>query len=78
MIVACSQNEFFVDAIKRINRLRRLMEYRLAVDRRRLTRQCREHLEILDRLETGVPAVAAEFLREHIESARRIKTQLVG
>jgi len=28
-IVACSRNEFFLDSIKRINRLRRLIEYRV-------------------------------------------------
>lgn len=75
-IVACSGNEFFLDAVKRMNRLRRLMEYRLAVDRSRLTRQCREHLEILDRLESGSRAAAAQFLRKHIEGARRIKTRI--
>ncbi|HEY2942515.1 MAG TPA: GntR family transcriptional regulator [Vicinamibacteria bacterium] len=74
-IVACSGNEFFLDALKRMNRLRRLMEYRLAVDRSRLTRQCREHLEILDRLERGSRSAAARFLRKHIEGARRIKTR---
>lgn len=76
MIVACSHNEFFLDAVKRMNRLRRLMEYRLAVDRSRLTGQCREHLAILDRLESGDRAEAAEYLRAHIEGARRIKSQL--
>ena len=76
MIVACSNNDFFLDAIKRMNRLRRLMEYRLAVDRSRLTGQCREHLAILDRLESGNRADAAEYLRAHIEGARRIKSQV--
>jgi len=52
-IVACSGNEFFLDALKRVNRLRRLIEYRVTLDRSRLTRQCREHLEILDLLEAG-------------------------
>jgi DNA-binding GntR family transcriptional regulator len=75
-IVACSGNEFFLDALKRMNRLRRLMEYRLAVDRSRLTRQCQEHLEILDRLERGSRSAAAQFLRKHIEGARRIKTRI--
>jgi DNA-binding GntR family transcriptional regulator len=75
-IVACSRNEFFLDALKRMNRLRRLMEYRLAVDRSRLTRQCQEHLEILDRLESGSREGAAQFLRKHIEGARRIKTRI--
>ena len=74
MIVGCSNNPFFLDALKRIDRVRRLIEYHITVDRSRLALQCREHLEILDRLEGGDRADAAEFLRAHIEKARQIKT----
>jgi len=74
MIVGCSNNPFYLDALKRINRLRRLIEYHITVDRSRLALQCREHLEILARLEHGDRADAAEFLRAHIDKARRIKT----
>ena len=78
MIVACSHNEFFLDAIKRVNRLRRLIEYHATLDRSRLKRQCQEHLEILERLEGGDLPSAAAFLRVHIEGARRIKAGTVG
>jgi DNA-binding GntR family transcriptional regulator len=74
MIVACSGNEFFLDALKRVNRLRRLIEYRITVDRSRLTRQCREHLELLDLLEAGELAEASAFLRRHIEGANTLKS----
>src|SRR5262249_44560774 len=47
MIVACSNNEFFLDSVKRVNKLRRLIEYRVTLDRSRLPQQCREHLKIL-------------------------------
>ena len=77
MIVECSHNEFFVDAIKRIDRLRRLTEYRITVDRSRLYQQCREHLEILDRLESGDVPAAAAYLRVHIDGARAIKSGAV-
>jgi DNA-binding GntR family transcriptional regulator len=73
-IVACGGNEFFLDSIKRVNRLRRLIEYRVALDRSRLTRQCHEHLEILDLLEAGRMAEASAFLRRHIESANSLKS----
>lgn len=78
MIVSCCHNEFFVDAIKRVNRLRRLIEYHATIDRSRLRQQCQEHLEILDRLEGGDLPSAAAFLRVHIEGARRIKAGSVG
>ena len=73
MIVSWSNNSFFVDAIRRVNRLRRLIEYRAAVDRSRLDRQCREHLAILDMLENGHHGAAAEFLRSHIAHAWTVK-----
>jgi DNA-binding GntR family transcriptional regulator len=73
-IVACSGNEFFVDALKRVNRLRRLIEYRVTVDRSRLHRQCREHLQILDLLEAGKLTEASAFLRQHIEGANTLKS----
>jgi DNA-binding GntR family transcriptional regulator len=75
-IVACSRNEFFLDSIKRINRLRRLIEYRV-LDRMRLTRQCHEHLQILDALEAGDVAQAAESLRLHVEGASTRKSPSV-
>lgn len=74
LIVGCSNNPFYLDALRRINRLRRLIEYHITVDRSRLAVQCREHLEVLDRLEQGDRADAAEFLRAHIDRARQIKT----
>lgn len=74
MLVACSQNEFFLDAIRRINRLRRLIEYRITIDRTRLPRQTNEHLHILDLIEDDRRNEAAAFLYTHIMGASRIKT----
>lgn len=73
-IIGWANNPFFLDALRRVNQLRRLLEYRLTVDRSRLTRQCREHLELLDLIEAGEFETAAAFLRVHIEGARRIKS----
>lgn len=73
-LVACSQNDFFLDAIRRINRLRRLIEYRITIDRTRLPRQTDEHLLILDLIEDGRRNEAAAFLYTHILGAGRIKT----
>ena len=74
MIVACSGNQFLLDAIKRQNQLRRLIEYRAHLDRSRLSRQCREHLELLDLLEAGNREDAAAFIRRHLDVVRSIKT----
>jgi DNA-binding GntR family transcriptional regulator len=69
-----SGNPFFVDALRRVNQVRRLIEYRLTVDRSRLERQCREHIELLDIIESGDLVTASAYLRVHIGTARRIKT----
>lgn len=77
MLVGCSRNEFFLDSIKRINRLRRLIEYHITIDRSRLPRQTSEHLQILDLVEDGRRTEAAAFLYTHIMGAGRIKSPKV-
>jgi len=77
MIVAWSGNSFFLDALKRVNRLRRLVEYRVTLDRGRLKRQCEEHLSIIEQLESGDYAAAADFLRAHIDNAWAVKESWV-
>jgi DNA-binding GntR family transcriptional regulator len=74
MLVACSQNEFFLDSLRRVNRLRRLIEYHITVDRSRLPLQCSEHLRILKLIEAGDKKNAADFLRVHILGACAIKS----
>ncbi|MDB5707323.1 MAG: Transcriptional regulator [Sphingomonas bacterium] len=76
-IVAWSGNPFFLDSLKRINRLRRLIEFRVTGDRSRLDQQCREHLALLDLLERGDILIAAEFLRGHIGHALAVKERAV-
>jgi DNA-binding GntR family transcriptional regulator len=72
-IMEWSGNPFFIDALRRVNQVRRLIEYRLTVDRSRLERQCREHLELLEMIEGGDLVTASAYLRVHIGTARMIK-----
>lgn len=72
-IVSCSGNRFYIDAIRQVNRLRRLIEYRLRVDENRL-RPYLEHMEILTLLERGKRTTASTLLRDHIDQARENKT----
>lgn len=65
-IVGASHNPFFVDALRRINRVRRLLAYRSTQDRRRYVQQSREHLEILELLEQGRNVEAARRLEVHL------------
>lgn len=73
-IAACSGNVFILESLKRINRLRRLMEYRKAVDREAAARRCREHVALIEVLLRGRRKSAADFLRVHLREAAREKT----
>lgn len=75
MLAACSGNPFFLDSLRRINRLRRLIEYRTFVDQERLAAQCREHLRLLDMIEEGSRQEAADYLLRHLSGAARRKEQ---
>ena len=72
-IAGFSGNVFIGDALKRVNRLRRLMEYRKAVDRQASARRCKEHLTLIDLLLTGQREAAADFMRLHLRDAAREK-----
>ncbi len=72
-IAACSGNLFILDGLRRLDRLRRLMEYRKAVDRDQAERRCREHLTLIDLLLAGQRDAAADFMRLHLRSAAREK-----
>lgn len=68
-----SGNRFLVSTIARLNQLRRLVEYRQTLDAERVRAQNAEHLEILDALDGGDVAHAADLLRAHISGAKRRK-----
>lgn len=65
-IMVCSGNTFFIDALHRIDKLRRLLEYRRSLKRERAVIRCQEHVAIADLLLAGHRTEAAEFLRRHL------------
>jgi DNA-binding GntR family transcriptional regulator len=67
-LVEASGNVFFIDAIRRVNRVRRLLSYRSMQDRSRYREHCAQHLRILDLLEAGDNVQASQALREHLNS----------
>jgi DNA-binding GntR family transcriptional regulator len=66
-IIGASGNPFFLEAVRRINRVRRLLSYRSMIDRKRYRQQCEEHLQILDFLEQGRNEEASQALHRHLE-----------
>jgi DNA-binding GntR family transcriptional regulator len=67
-LIEASGNPFFIDTIRRVNRVRRLISYRSMQDRQRYQEHCRQHLHLLDLLEAGRQAEAADSLRAHLAS----------
>jgi DNA-binding GntR family transcriptional regulator len=70
-IVAASGNPFFIDTLRRINRVRRLLAYRSMRDRDRYVQHCRQHLQILKLLEQRKNDEASAALRTHLQSTLR-------
>ena len=78
IIVGGSGNPFLLDAIRRINALRRLLEYRAKRSRNKIARQFREHIQLLDLIAAGKLEQAARHLEKHLEIARKTKAPLVA
>lgn len=73
-IVECSGNVFFVEALRRVNRLRRLMEYQQALERDKALQRVHEHIALLNMLLEGKNREAAKYLRQHLQSVSALKT----
>lgn len=70
-LVEASGNPFFIDTIKRINKVRRLLSYRSMKNRARYVEHCEQHLEILALLEKSKPQQASDALRDHLHATLR-------
>ena len=66
-IVRGAANPFFVEALRRVNSIRRLFAYRSFADRDGMRRHVREHLRLLDLLEAQRYAEAAELMAKHLQ-----------
>lgn len=71
-ICEASGNRYFAAALRRQNRLRRLSNYDWIHGVARVVINCREHLEILERLEAGDLAIASALMRRHLELASQL------
>lgn len=67
-LVEASGNAFFIDTIKRVNRVRRLLSYRSMRDRKRYKEHCHQHLELLALLERGKNEEASDAMRVHLQA----------
>ncbi|WP_182084383.1 GntR family transcriptional regulator [Aureimonas sp. ME7] len=75
-LMRMSGNPFMHMSLVRVNRMRRLLEYRSSIDRARLTVQCTQHLEILSALERNEIIEASYLMRRHLGGALTRKSPL--
>ncbi|WP_246752785.1 GntR family transcriptional regulator [Sinorhizobium sp. BG8] len=73
-IIECCRNSFFIDSLKRLDRLRRLIDYRQMLDRENARERSREHLQLLDLILAGKNAEASRFMAQHLQELSRLKT----
>ncbi|MCP3406314.1 GntR family transcriptional regulator [Bradyrhizobium sp. CCGB01] len=66
-IIRGAGNPFFLESLRRVNSIRRLFAYRSFADRDGMRRHVREHLRLLEVLETGRYAEAAELMAKHLQ-----------
>jgi DNA-binding GntR family transcriptional regulator len=71
-----SGNPFLIESLRRVNAMRRLLEYRIHRNRDWLVKVCEEHLQLLDLIESGDLQAASDFLRKHLQDSRTTKTSL--
>lgn len=69
-----SGNRFIFDAMRRMNQLRRLVEYCQTSVRKPRKGQAEEHLAILDAIARSDLLSAAALMRNHLDGARRLKS----
>lgn len=68
-LAAACGNRYLHMAVQQQNRLRRFLNYDWPHGEGRVHASCREHLDILDRLEAGDREFAALLMRRHLEHA---------
>jgi len=77
-IVGMANNIFLLNSLKKVNRLRRLIEYNVHRQRTIPKRECEEHLVLLDLIESNKLKESAAFLNEHIGRAAKEKEDIAA
>lgn len=72
-IIECSQNVFFIESLRRIDRIRRLIEYKRSLDRKYAIIRSREHVNLVDLLLEGKQQEAASYMTQHLSSVSVMK-----
>ncbi|KII33664.1 hypothetical protein NL64_09165 [Pseudomonas fluorescens] len=60
-----------------MNNMRRLIEYRSMIDRKRLYKQCAEHIRMIELVEQGNNLEAAHLMKQHLSGSFAHKSPIL-
>lgn len=68
-VISFSNNPFFEISLRNVNRMRRLMDYRIMDDRSRYYAEVKDHMRILGMIEAGQRIEASYTMKQHLSVA---------
>ncbi len=76
-LMKMSGNWMYHLVLVQMNNMRRLIEYRAMVDRKRYYQQCEEHLQIIALVEQGDNQAASELMKRHLTGSLARKSPVL-
>ncbi|WP_244658224.1 GntR family transcriptional regulator [Pseudomonas syringae] len=76
-LMKMSGNSMYHMVLVQMNNMRRLIEYRAMVDRKRYYQQCEEHLQIIELVEQGDNQAASELMKRHLAGSLARKSPVL-
>ena len=76
-LMKLSGNPFYYMFLVQLNNMRKLIEYRSMIDRKRLFRQCSEHLKLIKLIENNENLEAAHMMKSHLSGAFEDKSPIL-
>lgn len=76
-LIKLSGNPLYHMILKQLNNMRRLLEYRSMIDRKRLYTQCAEHLKMVELVEEGNNLEAAHLMKRHLSGSFARKSPIL-
>ncbi|WP_223596715.1 GntR family transcriptional regulator [Pseudomonas sp. A-R-19] len=75
--IQLSGNPLFHMILVQMNNMRRLIEYRSMIDRNRFYKQCAEHIQMIELVEQGNNAEAAQLMQQHLSGSFADKSPIL-
>ena len=76
-LIKLSGNPLYLMILRQMNNMRRLIEYRSMIDRKRQYTQCAEHLRMVELVEEGDNLEAAHLMKRHLSGSLARKSPIL-